>query len=165
MHNAAIYYKTTDFQLPLRFHKCALTVMLTVKGQLLKSSWISHKIIIIVLATLTIENVRHVQGSIQASSEGSSHLKPHISPNFPPGRPHESFGTLERSLENMRKVSALISIVHCIAHKNKNLQCGAQLSPLNGGYICSSARSPAVKPRKSTSRWTRDSCSEIEVFC
>ena len=67
MENAAIYYETTDFQLPLRFHKCALTVMLTVKGQLLKSSWISHKIIIIVLATLTIENVRHVQGSIQAN--------------------------------------------------------------------------------------------------
>ena len=67
MENAAIYYETTDFQLPLRFHKCALTVMLTVKGQLLKSSWISHKIIIIVLATLTIENVRHVQGSIQAT--------------------------------------------------------------------------------------------------
>ena len=81
MENAAIYYETTDFQLPLRFHKCALTVMLTVKGQLLKSSWISHKIIIIVLATLTIENVRHVQGSIQAT--GHRLTLPRVTGGYP----------------------------------------------------------------------------------
>ena len=67
MDNAAIYYKTTDFQLPLRFHKCAIIFLVTLKVPPWKSSWMSHKIIIIVLATLTIENVRHVQGSIQAS--------------------------------------------------------------------------------------------------
>ena len=68
--NAAIYTKTTDFQLPLRFHKCATTGMLTVKGQPWKSSWMSHKIIIIVLATLTIQNGRRFQDSIQLNTQG-----------------------------------------------------------------------------------------------
>ena len=38
--NAAIYTKTTDFQLPLRFHKCAITGMLTVKDlQIFLHQW------------------------------------------------------------------------------------------------------------------------------
>ena len=68
--NAAIYTKTTDIQLPFRFHKCAITVMLTVKGQPWKSSWMSHKIIILVLVKLTIENGRPYPDTIQLTLEG-----------------------------------------------------------------------------------------------
>ena len=73
--NAAIYTKTTDFQLPLRFYKCEVTFLMTLKDQPWKSSWMSHKIIILVLATLTIENGQLYQDSIQANKYGSMFQK------------------------------------------------------------------------------------------